>query len=259
MYKKEAKKYNIEYISAIDATFYNKMCDTSYKTILVALFPYFAGENKNSNLSKYCQSLDYHKVCTSIMDKILKGCNFKDYKIFCDTGLLIDRMVAHDASLGFFGKNSMLINEKYGSYFFIAYALLNEDLEKTKNTDTKTCIGCNKCIQSCPGGAIESSGKVNIDKCLSHITQKKGELTDKEQSLIKKGGLIFGCDVCQDVCPHNKNVQKTKIDAFLKNRIEKLSLCDIEGLSNKEFKEKYGDYAFSWRGKKVLERNLKLL
>ena len=153
------------------------------------------------------------------MDKICSSCNFKDYKIFCDTGLCIDRKLALNASLGFLGKNSMLINEKYGSYFFISYALLHEDLDKTKNTAQKMCIGCNKCIKSCPGGAIKDGGKININKCISHITQKKGELYLKEKSLIKKGGLAFGCDICQDVCPHNKDIEKTKIDLFLKNRI----------------------------------------
>lgn len=257
-YKEIALKYGVEHIGTASAKSYNEKSGENFKTALVALFPYFAGEDEKSNLSKYCQSEDYHKVCTRILDKICNECNFKDYKIFCDTGYHIDRALAFEAGLGFYGKNSMLINDKLGSFFFIAYALLNEDLKLDFPLE-KSCIGCNNCIKKCPNGAILNDGKICEERCVSAITQKKGELSQKEEELIKNGRLIFGCDICQNVCPHNKNLTCTPITDFLNDRINVLSLSDIENLSNKEFKEKYGKYAFSWRGKKVLERNLKIL
>lgn len=257
-YKEVAAKYGVEHIGCTSAKRYNEKSGESFKTAMVALFPYFTGEDEKSNLSKYCQSEDYHKVCARILDKICRECNFKDYKIFCDTGYHIDRALAFDAGLGFYGKNSMLINDKLGSYFFIAYALLNERLE-THAPLEKSCIGCDSCVKKCPNGAILNSGKICEERCVSSITQKKGGLTHKEEELIKTGGLVFGCDVCQDVCPHNRNLSCTKIADFLSERINVLTLSDIESLSNREFKEKYAKYAFSWRGKKVLERNLKIL
>lgn len=260
MYKKIALKYGVEFIAPTSAKIYNDLSGENFNTALVALFPYYAGENEKSNLSKYARSLDYHKVCTDIMTKICDEAGFLNYKVFCDTGYEIDRALACEASLGFYGKNSMLINEKYGSFFFIAYALLNEKLPfEDKKTDIKTCLNCQKCVKMCPWGAIGKDGKIDIDKCLSHITQKKGELTKDEKTLIKENGYVFGCDICQNVCPHNENVSETTIDAFLQNRIENLNLSDIENLSNRFFKEKYSDYAFSWRGKNVLIRNLKIL
>jgi epoxyqueuosine reductase QueG len=260
MYKKIALKYGVEYIAPTSAKLYNDLSGENFNTALVALFPYYEGEKEKSNLSKYAKSLDYHKVCTDIMTKICDEAGFFSYKVFCDTGYHIDRELAYDANLGFYGKNSMLINEKYGSFFFIAYALLNEKLDfENEKSDIKTCLNCQKCVKMCPGGAILSNGKINAEKCLSSITQKKGELTKDEETLIKANGYVFGCDICQNVCPHNENIPETKIDAFLQNRIENLNLSDVENLSNREFKEKYSDYAFSWRGKNVLIRNLKII
>lgn len=260
MYKKIALKYGVEFISATSAKRYNEISDENFNTALVAIFPYYVSRKEKSNLSKYARSLDYHKVCTDIMKKICDEAGFENYKVFCDTGYHIDRALAYEANLGFYGKNSMLINEKYGSFFFIAYALLYEKLDfENEKTEIKTCLNCQKCVKICPSGAIGKDGKINIDRCLSNVTQKRGEITDNEKALIKANGYIFGCDVCQNVCPHNENLPETKISAFLKNRIENLCLSDLENLSNREFKEKYSDYAFSWRGKNVLIRNLKIL
>ena len=113
------------------------------------------------------------------------------------------------------------------------------------------------CITSCPGGAITPEGKFDTEKCLSHITQKKGELTHDEISKIVDNGMIFGCDVCQVVCPHNRDVLYSGIKEFTENLIDNLYFDDIKNLSNKAFKIEFGDRAFSWRGKALLERNLK--
>ena len=152
----------------------------------------------------------------------------------------------------------MAINEKYGSYFFIGYIVCDESLEfdlPCKNV----CMDCGRCTSACPGGAIRDDGTLDIEKCASHISQKKGDLTADEIALIKKTGLCFGCDICQNVCPHNENAEITPIKEFKENLITSLSVSELEGLSNKSFKEKYNDRAFSWRGKSVLMRNLKIL
>ena len=113
------------------------------------------------------------------------------------------------------------------------------------------------CIKSCPSGALGDD--FDCENCLSAITQKKGELTEWEESLIRKNKIVFGCDICQKVCPHNKDVATTPIDEFSKNRIFSISLEDIQNLTNREFNQKYGNRAFAWRGKAVLERNLKII
>ena len=94
--------------------------------------------------------------------------------------------------------------------------------------------------------------------CKSYLTQKKGELTDEEEQILAKTPLVFGCDVCQEVCPHNKDIPTTPIPEF--QQIEPyINIDELETLTNKEFKAKYGHRAFSWRGKKILMRNQEII
>ncbi|MBE7034327.1 MAG: DUF1730 domain-containing protein [Ruminococcaceae bacterium] len=227
------------------------------KSAIVCLFPYFSGYAEG-NLSLYARSRDYHKV---IREKLSPVCDFihsldstAECEIFADIGPEVDRKLAYKAGLGFYGKNGMLINDDFGSFFFIGYILCSLDLDADKPLN-ETCIGCNKCIENCPGGALGE--KFQLEKCASHISQKKGDLTESEIAILKKSGLIFGCDMCQKVCPHN-NITPKPMKEFTEDIVNSLSLEDIENLSNREFMKKYGNRAFSWRGKGVLERNIKI-
>ena len=224
------------------------------KSAIVCLFPYFCGYSEG-NLSLYARSFDYHMV---IKEKLYPVCKFieelipnAECEIFSDIGPEVDRRLAYEAGLGFYGKNGMLINDDFGSYFFIGYILCNLDLS-TDAPLQKSCIGCNKCITACPGGALGES--FDINKCASHISQKKGDLTESEIAILKKSKLIFGCDVCQKVCPHN-NITPKPMKEFTENLIDSLYPADIENLSNREFMKKYKGRAFSWRGRSVVARN----
>lgn len=252
----EFKKYNIDTFGVCSAKTFNDACGTDYKVCIVALFPYFCGSCRDSNLSIYTHGKDYHIVTKEILTSVARGLNLKRYEIYADIGPEIERSLAVDAGLAFVGKNGMAINEKYGSYFFIGYIACDEDLPLSWPC-TKSCMNCGRCISACPGDALGE--KFNPDKCLSAITQKKGELTPWEKDLIRGNKTVFGCDICQRVCPHNEGAAHTLIPEFKENRITKLDLSDLEGLTNKTFKEKYGDRAFSWRGKSVLERNLRII
>ncbi len=226
---------------------------------VVVLFPYFV-EAEKGNISMYARGIDYHRVAEDKLKKLeafLRTLGASETLIHADKGTLDDRKAAYDAGLGFFGENGMLICHEYGSYFFIGQVVHNLDI-KGDAPMTESCRACGECKKRCPGGALSKNGFV-IDKCLSEISQKRGELSFDEQKLLRNGGLCWGCDVCQEVCPHNKKLQTTAIPEFLNRRITSLEIEDVSGLSNREFKEKFGEYAFSWRGKGVLERNLKIL
>lgn len=232
------------------------------KSIIVCAFPYYVGEHQDSNISKYCYVKDYHIVTKQILKEICleiekEISNFK-YEIFADNGPLVDRYLAYLSGIGYFGINNNIITDKYGSYVFIAYIVNNYKFELNKPIE-KTCLKCNKCVKYCPGNAILGNFEIDPRKCLSYLTQKKEELSEREVELLKQNGKIFGCDICQDVCPHNKDIKTTNIFEFNGELITKLQKKEIDEISNKEFKRRYKDRAFSWRGRKIIKRNLDII
>ncbi len=227
-------------------------------TALVCLFPYYY-DNSQGNLSMYARSIDYHRIIGS---KLREAASFMASEFgaeiegcFCDIGEEIDRRLAYMAGLGFYGDNTMLINEEYGSFFFIGYILCDLPLEEDSPI-SKECLHCGACKKSCPGNALENG--FDIERCASHISQKKGDLNATEKIILKKAGSVFGCDICQTVCPYNHGV-KTAMKEFCTDRMDSVAKEDIEALSGREFLKKYKNRAFSWRGKKVIERNLDIL
>lgn len=250
-YNKEAK--NLRKSAVFDKKG-NEILENA-RTAIVCAFNYYAGAEKG-NISRYAQGEDYHKVVTGKMQPIAELLEKSGYsaKIFADTGFLNERLLAVQSGIAFIGRNRMAISTKFGSYFFIGYLLTDCEIEKDEKCE-KTCANCGKCEAACPLGAL--CGEFCEEKCLSYITQKKGELTEAEEKAVKNANTIWGCDICQEVCPHNRDIPITEIDEFKENRIINL---EINGeISNSEFKKKYGDRAFSWRGKGVLLRNQKIL
>lgn len=232
------------------------------QSILVCLFPYYIGEKESANLSKYTYALDYHRIAhnklTQIGQYLESNIENFNYKSFVDTGPLVDRYLAYLAGLGFYGINSHIITNTYGSYVFVGYMLTNYPFEADSPLDM-TCIKCGRCIRACPGKIILGDFNIDPRRCKSYLTQKKIALTDKETDIIKKSSLIFGCDVCQDVCPHNQNIERTNIAEFTTDVVHKLDYDELNLLSNKDFSRRYGNHAFSWRGKKILIRNLEYM
>lgn len=226
------------------------------KTIIACLCSYYCGE-RSGNLSKYARGVDYHFVMEDKLSQICGLLEEHGYKAqaFSDNGALNDRYIAVRAGLGFIGKNGFLINEKYGTYTFIGYIITNCAIEPSEYKLTR-CAECGRCMRACPTGALGADG-IDGYKCLSYITQKKGELTAEERAVMRRCGSAWGCDICQDVCPHNKNIMQTDIDEFSTDLIDALELD--ENISNREFKRKYGRRAFAWRGKTPLLRNLKII
>jgi epoxyqueuosine reductase len=232
------------------------------QSVIVCLFPYYIGDQPEANLSKYTFSQDYHLVAKQKLEQIGQFLQARipdfHYLAYTDTGPLVDRYLAYLAGLGFYGINSHIITDKYGSYMFIGY-LLNNYAFTPDTPQDRTCIKCGRCVAACPGQIILGDFNINPRGCKSYLTQKKGDLTDKEIATIRKTPLIFGCDVCQDVCPHNRNVAHTPMLEFTDDIVSRLDRPDLEPLSNKEFSRRYGQHAFSWRGKKLLLRNLEYL
>lgn len=227
------------------------------KTAVVCLFPYFSGYHPG-NLSVYAYSLDYHKIVGDklrLLSDFLMENGASRAEGYADIGPKIDKALARRAGLGFYGKNNLLINPRLGSYFFIGYVLTDLTLEPDTPLNM-SCLGCGRCVAACPGGALDRGFDPN--RCVSALTQKRDELTADEQGLIKRAGYAFGCDICQKVCPHN-SIDHSPMPEFCEGQIFNLTADMLEGLSNRGFREKFGRYAFAWRGKTVLLRNIGIL
>ena len=256
---KNKKEKILNYIHSLGISEAGVANDESGFSAFVCLFPYFSGYKDGANLSVYTYSEDYHilvkKYLTKIADYIKT--QFPDVitTLCVDNHSGNDRQMAHAAGLGIIGENLLLINKKYGSYVFIGYVLTN--LSFPLDTPLSgSCAKCGACYASCPGGM---SNAFDISKCASHISQKKGELTKREQEILKKSGLVFGCDICQRVCPMNKNAALSHLPEFTENLKYTITHDEISHLSERQFKAEFGSRAFSWRGRKILERNLKIL
>lgn len=232
------------------------------KSIIVCLFPYFIGHHTDANLSKSSFSMDYHSIVKNKLVQIgeyLKSSR-KDfqYKAYVDNGPLADRYLAYLSGIGFFGINSHIITDKYGSYVFIGYIINNYPFEFDKPLE-RTCLQCGACLRACPGCAILGNFDINPLLCRSYITQKKEDLSPQEENILKKHRLVFGCDICQDVCPHNSGISHTQMKEFMENIKHSVEYKELREISNKEFLRRYKDRAFSWRGRKMLIRNFELI
>lgn len=232
------------------------------QSIVVCLFPYLIGKAKEGNVAKYSGGLDYHIIVKDKLEQIGQYLAARiagfEYKAFTDTGPLSDRYLAYLAGLGVYGLSSHIINEEYGSYTVIGYLLTNYPFEPDKPL-AGTCGKCGRCGKACPGQAILGDFTIDPHRCRSYLTQKKGGLTEQEIQIIKKSGTVFGCDICQDVCPHNKDAAISNIKEFATDAVYSLNYDKLASMSNREFRQQYGRHAFSWRGKKILLRNMEYI
>lgn len=211
---------------------------------------------KRPYFSKSSLGLDYHRVLYNKLKRIqiyLKDEFNANSFYFCDIGPLHDREIAYMSGIGFYGKNTNLYTEKYGSFVFLGELITDIYIEPDIPIESK-CGDCDICMKACPTGAIEKPYYINSKKCLSYITQKKDRLTYDE--MMKMGNRIYGCDTCQDVCPLNKNAFYSNIKDFIPEEWNiNIVAEDFLNMSNKKFRETYGKTSGGWRGKKILQRN----
>lgn len=205
---------------------------------------------------------DYHHILNDRMNKLIayikeaadeENIGSVDFKPMVDTGELVDVAVAQRAGLGFIGRNGLLITEEFGSFVYLGEIITNIDFEADEEVPFG-CGDCMKCIDACPTGALLGDGRINAQVCLSYQTQTKGYMPEEFRK--KMGRVIYGCDICQVVCPYNRGInthhhEEMEPDPELTNPV----LEPLLDISNREFKESFGKMAGSWRGKKPLQRN----
>lgn len=224
--------------------------------VLVAAFPYFTGKTAG-NLSVYARGQDYHAVLRRRSDTIshllqteYPECSFLSA---ADNSPIPEREAAWLSGLGLRGKNRLFILPPYGSYVFLGTILTNAPLDIPNAESAPECMNCRKCLAACPTGALGGSSV-----CLSDLTQKKGDLSEAEAALLKAHPYIWGCDICQNVCPYNRSPKVAPLPEFEEEYLADLTDEMLEELTNKTFAEKFGHRAFAWRGAAVLRRNINL-
>ena len=230
------------------------------RTVLAAAFPYYAGD-RPGNLSLYARGADYHAVVTGRLNTVCELLREKypedTFYPSADSSPLPEREAAWLAGIGLRGENGLLILPPYGTYVFLGTILTGADLPVPERPPAPACPGCGACRRACPSGALGEGG-VDPSRCLSELTQKKGVLTGEEEARLKAHPLVWGCDFCQKACPFNADPAPSPLPEFAENLVDGLTAGDLAGLTNRAFREKYGDRAFAWRGPGPLRRNLAL-
>ena len=228
----------------------------SPKSVIVYLLPYYTGDTVN--VSRYAASLDYHLALRECADGLIAALSTvvpdAHFKGYGDHSPISEVSAALVAGLGAIGDNGLILNEKYGSYVFIGDVVTDippESLGAIAPREVKTCMHCGACKRACPTGILRGEG----EDCLSAITQRKGELTDSEIALMRKHNTAWGCDLCQSVCPYNREPLITPIEFFHRERIDELTRERLDAMDKAEFNRR----AFAWRGRRTVERNLDIL
>ena len=162
-------------------------------------------------------------------------------KVYVDTGPMLDRAVAERAGVGWFGKNTNVLTRSHGSWVFLGQVITDLELEPDAPSK-KTCGQCRVCIDKCPTGAIVAPYVLDNAKCISYLTiELRGSMPRHLRPLV--GDWVFGCDICQDVCPVNRKAQPTQEPAFQtgEHSFSALDLLPLLSITEEEFSERFAN------------------
>lgn len=223
------------------------------KSAILFSIPYRSVKNYSEDgFSEYARIYDYHKFSKELYDRIIgymKNETGYEFFGFCDHSPINEKLAIAKCGFGVIGRNSLFIDNKYGSFVFIGSLLTNMSCNKNA-AKISPCINCKKCIEACPNNAIQEIG-IDRTKCLSNISQKKNK-SDEEKALLKKHNIVWGCDICQKVCPYNENAEISPIEKFKHTRIERIDKEYVDSLNDEEFNK----FAFSYKGRKIVNDNI---
>lgn len=233
------------------------------KSIISVIVNYFPSEGQKDQeapvLSKYAYGADYHDVIRNRLKELLEYINDKiapcNGRAFVDSAPVLERAWAAKAGLGWIGKNSLLISPKKGSFFFIGSLLVDISLAYD-HPISDFCGDCTRCIRACPTQAIVSPRVLDSNRCISYLTiENKGVISDEFKDTFQN--RVFGCDICQDVCPWNRKSTPHHEKAFDPlPGILQMTRDEWHGMDSAKFKSTFKSSALQRAGFLGIRRNL---
>jgi epoxyqueuosine reductase len=211
-------------------------------------------------IAQYAWSTDYHAVLAPRLEQLAQAVRElvpgAQTRCYVDAGPLPERELAQLAGLGWIGKNMMLISPRIGSFTFIGVVLTDAPLDHDQPFVEDHCGTCRRCLDACPTDAFVAPGVLDARRCISYVTiEHRGAFDAAQQAMV--GDWLFGCDVCQDVCPWNVKFAAPTDDAGLAPRAELVrpAIDQVSELDDAAFDRRFGDTALSRAGAQGIRRN----
>lgn len=234
------------------------------KSVISLILNYYPSEllpSDDFSISKYAYSNDYHEVMRDKLKRLLNEIqsNYPEInaRIFVDTAPVLERYFAMSSGLGFIGRNTCLINKNFGSWVFIGEIITDAESEYD-NPLIENCGSCNECIKACPSGALSENG-LNANRCISYHTIESKDVMPEEIG-SKISNQIFGCDICQNVCPYNKDAKSSNRKEFrILPAIRDFNPNELIDISNREFNRRFAGTALLRAGRKKIISNYEVL
>jgi len=201
----------------------------------------YPNNESSGKISRYAWGIDYHLIIWAMLDELEEALKKIDPEFesisYVDTGPVMDKAWAVRAGIGWLGKHTNVINREIGSWFFIANIITNYEFEYSEQIED-FCGSCTACLDACPTDAIVQEYVVDANKCISYLTIENKEKISEEFK-GKFDNWIFGCDICQDVCPWNQKFPVESLIKDFKPQNKQIELDEILQMTESEFKEKF--------------------
>jgi len=220
-------------------------------------------------ISKYARGKDYHPVLKDLLHDLaeklfedrIPGLSRKEralvYRVFVDSAPVMEKYWAAAAGIGWQGKHSNIITREYGSWGFLGEIITTEDFDQYDLPIPDHCGTCTACLEACPTQAITEPYVVNGSRCISYATiELDTELSIPEDIRSKMGDWLFGCDICQDVCPWNRFAKPGSVEAFMPvAALQSFKNPNFHQMDTAQFQERYGETPLARPGLAGMQRN----
>jgi len=236
------------------------------KSVITLLFNYFPEKLQDKSapkIAKYAYGKDYHLVIRQKLNEFLfnirESIGQVEGRGFVDSAPVLERSWAARSGLGWIGKNGNLINKKKGSFFFLATLITDLELQPDNPLPQDYCGTCTKCIDACPTQAILPDKTLLANQCISYFTIELKSATLPDNLAAKANNWVFGCDICQDVCPWNRfSISHNHPELAPNDEIISFSIHDWMAIDESGFKKVFQDSPLNRTKWKGIQRNLKL-